>query len=162
MTPDDVLARLMGEAQAELEAALAERPALAAEDQATRRAHEDADNVFQNFVLRVNLATRRGADLVGSALLRLVDDERRKRDLAAGAATLARQRLANCDWAISCARADLAQLELVQHPPSAPIYRPSVEIIKRPEPAWLQNFDPIEWPFGARPAADAVSSPRES
>jgi hypothetical protein len=157
MTPDDdVLAPLIAEAQAKLEAALAERPALAAESQATRRAHEDADNVFQNFVLRVNLATRRGADLVGSALMRLVDDERRKRDLVAGAATLARQRLANLDWTISLARTDLDQLELVRNPPSAADYRPiEVEVVKRPAPQWIEGFDPIEWPPGTKPAAAA-------
>jgi hypothetical protein len=155
MTPDDdVLARLIGEAQDKIEAARAARPALAAEHQATKRAHEGADNAFQNFTLRVNLATRRGVDLVAPAVMQLVDDERRKRDVAAAAATVARQRLANCDWEISCASADLAQLELVSNPPSAPVYRPAVEISKRPEPAWLKNFDPIEWPSGAKPAAE--------
>jgi hypothetical protein len=155
MAPDDVLARLIGEAQAKLDAALAERPALHAESQATRGAHEDASNVFDNFVLRVNLATRRGADLVAPAVRQLLDDERRKRDVAATAATVARQRLENLDWRISCAQADLAQLELLRTPPSAPItYRPAVEIIKRQQPAWLQGFDPIEWPPGTKPAAD--------
>jgi hypothetical protein len=154
MIPDDGLARLIGEAQAKLDAALAERPALTAESQAARRAHEDADNAFQNFVLRVNLAARRGADLVGPAVMQLRDDERRKRDVAAAAATVARHRLANCGWAIDCARVDLAQLELLRNPPSTPVYRPAVEIIKRPEPAWLQNFEPIEWPAGTKPAAE--------
>ena len=155
MAPDDDLARLIGQAQAKLDAALAERPALQAESQATRRAHEDASNVFDNFVLRVNRATRRGADSAAPALTRLLDDECRKRDAAAVAATVARLRLENCDWAIGRARDDLAQLELLRTPPSAPvIYRPAVEIIKRPQPAWLQDFDPIEWPPGTKPAAD--------
>lgn len=156
MTMDnDVLARLIGEAQAKLAAALAERPALHAESQATRRAHEDADNLFQNFALRVHLATRRGADLVAPAVRRLLDDERRCRDAAAVAATAARLRLENCDWVIGCARDDLAQLELMRTPPTTPIYQPAVEIIKRPEPAWLKDFDAIEWPaVGAKPAAE--------
>jgi hypothetical protein len=133
---------------------VSERPALAAESQATKRAHEDGANAFDNFVLRVNLAAPRGADLVAPAVVQLVVDERRKRDRVAAAATVARLRLANCDWVIACAKADLAQLELLRTPPSAPIYRPLVEIIKRPEPAFLQNFDPIEWPSGAKPAAE--------
>jgi hypothetical protein len=154
MTPDDdVLARPIGEAQAKLEAALAERPTLDAESQAARRSHEDADNAFENFQLRLNAATRRGADLVAPAVMQMLRDARRNRDVAAGAATFARRRLENCDWAISCARADLAQLELLRNPPSTPVYRPAVEIIKRPEPAWLQNFEPIEFPAGATAAA---------
>jgi hypothetical protein len=154
MTREDVVARLIGEAQVKLEAALAERPALDAESQAAHRSHEDADNAFQNFQLRLNAATRRGADLVAPAVMQMLRDERRKRDVAAGAAILARRRLENCDWAISCARADLDQFELVRKPPSAADYRPlEVVVVKRPAPKFLDGFDPIEFPAGAKPPA---------
>jgi hypothetical protein len=158
MTPlDDVLAPLIAEAQAKLDAALAERPALDADCRAKRRAHEDAENAFQNFALRVNVAARRGADLVAPAVMQMLHDERRKRDAAAGAATLARRKLDNIDFAISCATADLDQLELVHTPPSAADYRPVevVKTVKRPPPKWLENFDPIELPAGAKPDAAA-------
>jgi hypothetical protein len=158
MTPplDDVLARLAAEAQAKLDAALAERPALAAAAQSTKRTAEDADNAFQNLVLRVNAASRHGADLLAPAVMQMLQDERRKRH-AAAAATLARRKLENIDWTISCAKADLDQLELVRKPPSAADYRPVevVKTVKPPPPKWLEGFDPIEYPAGAKPDAAA-------
>lgn len=146
MPDDDVLAPLAAAAEAALAEKSAERPALAEAAQATKRDAEDAQNRLDNFVLRCNLASRRGADLLAPAVAQLVEDERRKRDVAAAAATRARKLLENCDWSISCAQADLAQLELVRNPPSAAAYRPLVEVVKRPAPAWLGGFDPIEFP----------------
>jgi hypothetical protein len=150
---DDTLASLIAEAEAALAATSAQRPALAAAAQSTKLAAEAAENHFANFNLRISQATRRGADLVAPAVMQMLRDGRRKRDVAA--ATRARLALENCDWAISCARADPAQLELVRQPPSVAGYRPQVEVVKRAPPAWVENFDPIEWPPGAKPPAAA-------
>jgi len=155
---DDTLASLIAEAEAALAATSAQRPALAAAAQSTKLAAEAAENHFANFNLRISQATRRGADLVAPAVMQMLRDERRKRDVAAAAATRARKLLENCEWEIQCARADLAQLELVRNPPSAAGYRPAVEVVKRAPPAWLQGFDPIEFerpPGGAKPPAAA-------
>ena len=101
---DDTLASLIAEAEAALAATSAQRPALAAAAQSTKLAAEAAENHFANFNLRISQATWRGADLVAPAVMQMLRDGRRKRDVAA--ATRARLALENCDWAISCARAD--------------------------------------------------------
>lgn len=144
------------EVEAALGAALAERPALLAAHQAAARRAHDAQHQFENVQLRVARATRHGQDEVTGAVLQLVADERRRRGTAAAAATRAKKLLDNCDWLVSCKRAELAQLELVANPP-VPGQGPRIEVVKRPEPPGLDpDDDGIIYPL-SRPATGAAT-----
>jgi hypothetical protein len=122
--------------RAELEAELAEvasgLPALRAAAATAKEAAELAQHRYGNFVKRANLATRHGQDEASPALRQMLDDELQLMRRANGAASLARQVLENAEWAASCRRDDLDQLDKLENPPKVggPIY----EVARRPGP----------------------------
>jgi hypothetical protein len=147
----DNIDAMRAEVEAALHAAIAERAELLAAHQGAARAAHDAQHRFENVQLRVARATRHGQDEVTGAVLQLVANERRRRDQSAAAATLAKRKLENCDWIISCKRAELAQLELLARPD--PDRGPVREVVKRPPPPGLDaGDDSIVWPAGRKDA----------
>jgi hypothetical protein len=137
--------------QAELEDALAELSALRNAHMAAKTAAEDACWKFANFTLRLNVASRYGADECAPAVLNQLHQERRLRDIANGAAERAKRDVQNCEWRIGCARTAIEQLSKVETPP--PLI-PRREVVKRSAPTFDVDYDPIVLP--ARPPADAA------
>lgn len=131
-------------AAAELEAAIAERPALAAVAAAAEGVYRDADRAFHGFQGQINAATRQGRDQILPATARLLDQQRRHRDAAAAAMTRTRAILANCDWCIETRRAEILQLDIITNPP-APDPGPRLRVVKRPEAPFASGeFEVIE------------------
>ncbi len=137
--------------EAELEDALAELPALRSTHMAAKTAAEDACWRFNSFLLRVNAATRHGADEASPALLDQLHEERRLRDIANGAAERARREVATCESRVGCARTGIEQLSKLENPP--PLI-PRREVVRRPAPTLDADYDPIVMPI--RTPADAA------
>jgi hypothetical protein len=136
--------------QAELEDALAELTALRSSHMAVKTAAEDACWRFNNFVLRLNAASRHGADECAPVLLNQLHEERRLRDIANGAAERAKRLIENCEWRVGCARTGIEQLDRLENPP--PLI-PRREVVKRPAPALDADYDSIVMPSGAKAAS---------
>jgi hypothetical protein len=148
----DNIAAMRAEVEAALHVALGERTELLTAHQAAKRCAEDTQHEFENFAIRVRRATRHGIDEITPAFARLLNEKRAARDRAAGAASLAKGRLANADWLIACRRADLEQLEQLARPD--PERAPSREIVTRPPPPGLDpDDDTIVFAAGRKEAA---------
>jgi hypothetical protein len=147
---------LREEAEVALRDLLAARPALmAAVESATRQAF-DAAKKFENFALRVARGSRHGGDAITPGVARLLDQARRERDAAAVAAERMKRELKNNDWEIEVWRAELTQLELVEHPPVEG-RGPVVEVVKRKPPTGFDVVaDNIEFPSGKPPPDSAA------
>jgi hypothetical protein len=137
--------------QAELDDALAELSALRSTHMTAKAAAEGVCWRFNNFVLRLNAASRHGADECAPALLNQLHEERRLRDIANGAAERAKRLVENCEWRVGCARTGIEQLKRLQNPP--PLI-PRREVVPRTKPALDGDFDTIVMP--SRPPADAA------
>jgi hypothetical protein len=129
--------------QAELEDALAELSALRNAHMAAKTAAENGCWKFNNFTLRLNVASRYGADDVAPAVLNQLHEERRLRDIANGAAERAKRLVENCEWRVGCARTGIEQLERLENPP--PLI-PRREVVKRSAPTLGADYDPIVMP----------------
>ena len=77
------------EAEAALREALNERPPLLAEAETTARRAHDVQHGFGNFMICVGRGSRHGQDLITPVIMEMVAHQRRQRDAAAAAATLA-------------------------------------------------------------------------
>jgi hypothetical protein len=87
-------------------------------------------------------------------VLRVIDEERQRRDAADGNLSFLKQTLANIEWRVECLRSDIEQLDRLQNP--APIEgarRP--EIVRRPQPG-PEFVDPIVFPSGHTAAGEAA------
>lgn len=146
---------LREEAEVALRDALKARPALmVAVEAATRQAFEAAKQ-FENFGLRVARGTLHGADEL-VPVTRLLDQARRERDCANAALTRLQRQLKNINWEIEVRRAEIRQLELVEHPPVEG-RGPIVEVVKRrPPPGFDVVADNIEFPAGSKPPDGAA------
>jgi hypothetical protein len=140
--------------RAELEAELAEvassLPALRAAAATAKEAAEFAQHRYANFLQRAHLATRHGQDEASPALRQMLDDELQLMRKANGAASLARQLLENAEWAASCRRDDLEQLDKLENPPR--VGGPMYEVVKRPLPTSIDDFEIIQLPGTTRAA----------
>jgi hypothetical protein len=135
------------ELEAELNAVAAELPALRIAAAAAKDAAETALHRFNNFVRRLNSATRHGRDEASPILFELLDDERLALRAANGAATKARLVLENAEWKVSCLRSDLEQIDLLENPP--PIEHRPLEVVRRPKPQVEDGYDTIVMPTAA-------------
>jgi hypothetical protein len=141
------------ELEVELEAAMAELPRLRAARQAAKTAAENGRYRFELFLQRLSAATRSGGDEAAPALLDLLAEERGRRDAANAPAERARRDLQNHLWKIAAVRLGLEQIDKLQTPP--PLV-PRREIMRRPKPEDLGDFDPDPIVVPARPPADAA------
>jgi hypothetical protein len=137
------------ELEAELAAVASSLPALRAAATEATEAAGLAQHRWANFLQRANLATRHGQDVASPALRQMLDDELQLMRRANGEATRARLLVENAEWAVSCRRDDLEQLDRIENPPreGGPLY----EVVKRPLPTSIDDFEVITMP-GTRAA----------
>jgi hypothetical protein len=141
------ISAIRADVEAELEALLAELPAARAVAAEAKAAHEAADHRFHTLQTRVARATRHGSDDVMGATLRLVEEERGRRDRAAGAMVKARKHVETLEWEIGCKNGEIAQLDLVENPP--PVEHRLLEVVKRQTPDAGDIGDVIVFPTRA-------------
>jgi hypothetical protein len=138
------ITEIRSDVEAELAALLVELPAARAVANEAKAAHEAADHRFHNLQLRVARATRHGSDDVMAATLRLIEEERGRRDKAAGAMVKTRKHVETLEWEIGCKRSELDQLDMVETPP--PVQHRLLEVVKRPAPQVDADADIIVFP----------------
>lgn len=146
MIPEFDFTGEIARAKAELAAAVEALPALRAARQAAIDAELDAQQRFNAFVKRFNIAVRAGAgsaDPATAPLLRLLEEERQLLHEVRCALTRARREADNAEWRASYARDALEQLQRAENPPPLE-HRP--EVVERPKPNLGEGFDVIVFP----------------